>query len=103
MLFRSEGTTRPKTYASDVEFEGQKFTISMNEPLHHKGYTFYQASYEADLDGTPKYSVLSVNLDPGRRIKYLGSLMTVLGIVSMFYFKPVYSGRSKWLKRESKA
>jgi hypothetical protein len=98
-----EGTTKPETYASDVAFEGRDQTISMNEPLHHKGYTFYQSSYEADEAGNPKYSVLSVNLDPGRRIKYLGSLMTVLGIVSMFYFKPVYSGRSKWLTKEKKA
>lgn len=99
-----EGTNRPSEYASDVEFEGRKQTISMNEPLHHNGYTFYQSSYEADAEGTPKYSVLSVNLDPGRAIKYLGSLMTVLGIVSMFYFRPVYSGKSRWLaKKESKA
>lgn len=92
-----EGTNKPASYASDVEFDGTKQTISMNEPLHHNGYTFYQSSYESDADGTPKYSVLSVNLDPGRRIKYLGSLMIVFGIISMFYFKPVYSGRSKWL------
>jgi hypothetical protein len=100
-----EGTTKPSSYASDVEFGGQKQTISMNEPLHHNGYTFYQSSYESDPDGTPKYSVLSVNLDPGRWVKYLGSLMIVLGIISMFYFKPIYSGRSKWLskKEESKA
>ncbi len=100
-----EGTTKPMTYASDVEFAGKSQTISMNEPLQHAGYTFYQSSYEADPNGKPRYSVLSVNLDPGRRIKYLGSLMTVLGIVSMFYFKPIYSGKSKWLgkKMESSA
>lgn len=100
-----EGTSKPSTYSSDVEFEGRAQTISMNEPLHHNGYTFYQSSYESDPEGNPRYSVLSVNLDPGRRIKYLGSLMIVLGIISMFYFKPVYSGRSKWLasKKESKA
>jgi hypothetical protein len=92
-----EGTNKPASYASDVEFEGSKQTISMNEPLHHNGYTFYQSSYESDASGKPKFSVLSVNLDPGRRIKYLGSLMIVFGIISMFYFKPVYSGRSKWL------
>jgi cytochrome c biogenesis protein ResB len=95
-----EGTEKPMTYASDVEFQGKKQTISMNEPLHHNGYTFYQSSYETDQSGEPKFSVLSVNLDPGRRIKYLGSLMIVLGIISMFYFKPIYSGRSKWLARE---
>jgi hypothetical protein len=98
-----EGTSRPMSYQSDVEFQGKTQTISMNEPLHHNGYTFYQSSYEADQEGKPKYSVLSVNLDPGRKVKYLGSLMTVLGIISMFYFKPMYSGRSKWLTKKVSA
>lgn len=98
-----EGTQKPKTYESDVEVAGVKHTISMNEPLVHGGYTFYQASYEVDSEGKPRYSVLSVNLDPGRKIKYLGSLMMVLGIILMFYFKPIYSGRSRWLaKKEEK-
>jgi hypothetical protein len=92
-----EGTTQPKTYSSDVEVGGHGQTISMNEPLKHNGYTVYQSSYEADTDGSPKYSILSVNLDPGRPVKYVGSLMIVFGIISMFYFKPVYSGKSKWL------
>lgn len=96
-----EGTQRPMSYESDVEFGGQKQTISMNEPLHHAGYTFYQSSYEMDAEGKPRYSVLSVNLDPGRWVKYLGSLMIVLGITSMFYFKPIYSGNSRWLSKKS--
>lgn len=99
-----EGTTRAKTYSSEVELGGRATTITMNEPLHHNGYTFYQASYEMDSDGKPRYSVLSVNMDPGRRLKYLGSFLMVLGIVSMFYFRPVYSGKSRWLaKQENKA
>jgi hypothetical protein len=95
-----EGTTRPKSYESQVEVTGASHVISMNEPLRHGGYRLYQASYEADEDGTPRYSVLSVNLDPGRFAKYFGCFMMVLGIVSMFYFKPVYSGKNRLLKRE---
>lgn len=94
-----EGTTRPKEYSSAVSVAGQNHLISMNEPLKHGGFTFYQASYEADDDGTPRVSVLSVNYDPGRPVKYAGSLMMVLGIISMFYFKPKYSGSNKWLKK----
>jgi cytochrome c biogenesis protein ResB len=94
-----EGTTRPKEYSSAVSVAGQNHLISMNEPLKHGGFTFYQASYEADDDGTPRMSVLSVNYDPGRPVKYAGSLMMVLGIISMFYFKPKYSGSNKWLKK----
>lgn len=98
-----EGTDRPKTYSSEVEVAAAaplRYTISMNEPLRHAGYRLYQASYEADENGVPRYSVLSVNLDPGRSTKYFGCLMMVLGIVSMFYFKPVYSGKNKFLKGE---
>ncbi len=95
-----EGTTRPKTYESEVEVAGETKVIAMNEPLRHGGYRLYQASYEADEEGRPRYSVLSVNLDPGRFTKYFGCFMMVLGIVSMFYFKPVYSGKHRLLKRE---
>jgi len=95
-----EGTTRPKSYSSEVEVAGQTHIISMNEPLHHGGFTFYQASYEMDEMGSPRLSVLSVNFDPGREVKYLGSLMITLGILSMFYFKPKYSGSHKLLKKK---
>lgn len=94
------GTKRAKSYSSVVEVEGKEHTISMNEPLHHGGFTFYQSSYEEDAEGNPVQSVFSVNYDPGRWIKYLGSLMLVLGIVSMFYFKPKYSGSHRLLKKE---
>lgn len=96
-----EGTKRAKSYESEVEVAGATHVISMNEPLRHGGYRLYQASYEADEEGKPRYSVLSVNLDPGRFTKYFGCFMMVLGIVSMFYFKPVYSGKHRLLKRES--
>jgi len=92
-----EGTNRAKSYESSVSFADEKHLISMNEPLKQNGFTFYQASFETDDDGKPILSVLSVNRDPGRWVKYLGSLMIVLGTLSMFYFKPKYSGNHKWL------
>ena len=58
----------------------------MNNPLKYDGLTFYQASYfEAAKDTYG--SVLSVNLDPGRPIKYLGSLLLVLGAIWHFYLR----------------
>ncbi len=98
-----EGTQRPMTYESEVEVVGANHLISMNAPLMYGGYRFYQASYEADENGKPVYSVLSVNLDPGRKAKYFGCLMMVLGIVSMFYFKPIYSGKHKLLKKSEES
>jgi hypothetical protein len=88
-----EGTERAASYESEVDVPGQgRVTISMNEPLKFQGFTFYQSSFEKDERGQPVASVLSVNRDPGRWIKYFGSLILVLGCVVLFYFK-----RVRWL------
>ena len=85
---RYQGTMRAASYESVVTApEVGRVTISMNEPLKLRGYTFYQASFNEDEKGNPVASILSVNRDPGRAAKYLGSLLIVLGAVHMFYFK----------------
>lgn len=85
-----EGTERAASYESDVEVPGRgNVKISMNEPLKHEGFTFYQASFERNEKGEAVVSVLSVNHDPGRALKYLGSLLIVLGAIVLFYFKRV--------------
>ncbi len=89
---RYQGTRRAASYESDVsvkngEQDVLKTTISMNEPLKYKGFTFYQASFKEDEMGQPIMSILSVNRDPGRFWKYLGSLLIVFGIFHLFYFK----------------
>lgn len=92
-----QGTERAASYESQVEVPGRgEITISMNEPLKHKGFTFYQASFEKDERGRPVTSILSVNYDPGRWLKYLGSFLIVLGTILLFYFK-----RVKWIKKRS--
>jgi hypothetical protein len=89
------GTRKAASYESMVTVQdkgisvGDSTKISMNEPLHYGGYTFYQASYSLEA-GRPPVSVFSVNFDPGRWIKYLGSLILVLGISLMFYMNPQY-------------
>jgi cytochrome c biogenesis protein ResB len=70
------------------------YLISMNDPLKHASFTFYQASFESDPSGRPTASVLSVNRDPGRALKYFGSLLLVLGAMHLFYMK-----RRAWLKK----
>lgn len=85
---RYQGTMRAASYQSLVEVDGLgERLISMNEPLKHAGFTFYQASFEADEQGRPVASILSVNRDPGRWLKYFGSLVMVLGILHLFYMK----------------
>lgn len=83
------GTNRAASYQSVVELPGVtgQHLISMNEPLKQNGLTFYQASFQNGPDGKPTTSILSVNYDPGRPLKYLGSLILSLGIVLLFYDK----------------
>ncbi|RME15190.1 MAG: cytochrome c biogenesis protein [Bdellovibrio sp.] len=88
---RYQGTQMAASYASDVLVDGRwKVRISMNNPLKYKGYTFYQASFTSDESGRPTSSIFSVNKDPGRPIKNLGSFLIVLGIIMLFYFKKYY-------------
>jgi hypothetical protein len=76
------GTETPMTFASDVVISGstEQITISMNEPLKQDGYTLYQSSYSL-IPGRPALSVFSVNKDPGRWVKYLGSVILAVGII----------------------
>ncbi len=82
-----QGTMRAMAYKSVVEVPevGQQ-VISMNEPLKHKGLTVYQASFQEE-NGVPVASIFSVNHDPGRWIKYLGSLIMSIGVVLLMWFK----------------
>ena len=99
---RYQGTRRAASYASQIQvvhkdLPGGKMgpiTISMNEPLKYNGFTFYQASFSENQFGQPTTSVFSVNRDPGRPWKYLGSLLIVFGSIHLFYFKRRKKGRS---------
>lgn len=85
---RYEGTRMAKSYESQVKLaDGSSHLISMNEPLKYQGYTFYQASFEENQMGEPQASILSVNWDPGRPLKYGGSLLIVAGSVVMALMK----------------
>jgi len=89
---RYAGSNDPASYSSQVRVSGRDSdkvaTISMNEPLEHSGYTLYQASYE-DGQPRPTVSIFSVNRDPGRVWKYLGSLLIVLGSIALSAMKYV--------------
>lgn len=85
---RYQGTMRAMAYRSVVSVPEMGTTeISMNEPMKYQKLTFYQASFQEDEMGKPIASILSVNQDPGRFFKYLGSLIMSLGIIFLFYFK----------------
>lgn len=79
------GTDSPASYESFVFINNQSESahIFMNHPLKKDGYTFYQSSYFQDERGS-YHSVLSVNKDPGRGMKYFGSLLLVIGLILHF-------------------
>jgi hypothetical protein len=77
----------------EMEWE-ESHEISMNEPLTHRRYTFYQSGFNEGEHGRES-SVLSVGYDPGRPIKYLGSLMICTGIAIMFYMRAYFFKRSR--------
>lgn len=91
---RYQGSMKAMQYASDVQaLDTEKnvlasHLISMNEPMKYGGFYLYQSSFEQDpMTGEPTASVLSVNKDPGRSTKYIGSLILSLGIIWLFYQK----------------
>ncbi len=90
-------TSRAMSYESDVTVtnidgvhEGVKSletTISMNNVLDHRGWRFFQASFQ--IDGTREYSTFQVARNPGIESIYLGSIIMVVGIGIMFWLTPV--------------
>ena len=88
---KDPGTNNPASYESFVNLFNSdgttKHHIFMNNPLKYDRFTLYQASYFKD-DKTGQFgSVLSVNYDPGRALKYFGSLLLVMGATWHFYLR----------------
>jgi hypothetical protein len=94
---RYQGTLKAASYESLVGVGDDEVLISMNEPYKRNGLTFYQSSFQEDEMGNPTHSILSVNKDPGRWIKYLGCLLICLGAAFLFYFKR-RGGKWKFVK-----
>ena len=74
-LTRYPGSMSPSSYKSEVTLEDKEqgvnrdFSIYMNNVLKHRGYRFYQSSFDQDEKGT----ILSVNEDmPGTALTYIG-------------------------------
>ncbi|MEN8228396.1 MAG: cytochrome c biogenesis protein CcsA [Bacteroidota bacterium] len=81
---RYPGSNSPSSFASDVVLLDPEMGIQeerriyMNNVLKHRGYRFYQASYDTDEKGT----VLSVNKDfAGTFMTYMGYLMLIAGMI----------------------
>ena len=64
--------------------------ISMNQPLVHGKFTFYQSGMLPGDDDAVRGTMLTVAHDPGRLAKYLGCLMICLGSCMMFLKKATF-------------
>jgi hypothetical protein len=92
------GSRMASTYESTVRVDDPEqgsfeTLISMNHPLHHRGYIFFQASF---VEGRPMMSIFSVARAPGLPLVYLGTTLIGFGVIWMFYVKP-------WLARRQAA
>lgn len=68
------------TVIDDTNFD---YDIYMNHILNHKGYRFFQASFDPDEKGT----VLSVNHDSlGTLMTYVGYFLLYLGLLGIMFF-----------------
>ncbi len=92
------GTEDASSYESDVTVVdgAQRFSqkVWVNHPLVYRGFTFYQSSYIVDERGR-QMSVFAVARDPGARLVYLGFAVFGLGLILIFYLKPILLARQK--------
>ena len=99
-LDRYPGSMSPASYASEVvlvdkeEGINMPYRIFMNNILEHRGYRFFQSSYDQDEKGT----VLSVNNDPGTLPSYIGYTLLGLGM-----FWSLFSRKNRFSKLAKKA
>ncbi|WP_158838654.1 cytochrome c biogenesis protein CcsA [Polaribacter sp. L3A8] len=89
-LEKYPGSESAASYASEVTVvdteETFDYRIYMNHILDHKGYKFFQSSY--DLSGPREETHLSVNHDFwGTFITYLGYSLLYTGLISMLFDK----------------
>ncbi|MFT7005068.1 MAG: hypothetical protein ACJAWW_002437, partial [Sulfurimonas sp.] len=101
-LDRYPGSMSPASYASEVVLVDKEqgiempYRIFMNHILEHRGYRFFQSSYDRDEKGT----ILSVSNDPGTLPTYIGYFLLTLGMMwSLFSRSNRFSQLAKKAKK----
>lgn len=104
LVERYPGSMSPSSYESHVIIEdpdqgvNEPYRIYMNHILIHRGYRFYQSSYDQDERGT----ILTVAMDPGKWPTYLGYFLMSLGfLVAPFTAKSRFRRLGKLVDRDS--
>ena len=82
------GTNIAKSYSSLINLVedgvSRKILISMNEPLRHRGYTFYQAAFIEE--GIKQTTVLATVKNYGRLFPYISTIIMCIGILYHMLF-----------------
>jgi ABC-type transport system involved in cytochrome c biogenesis permease subunit len=85
------GTETARNYSSRVRLmdpergQDREYVISMNDPLRHRGETFYQSSFTPDEKGT----ILQVVDNWGWWVPYISCVLVTLGMLIHFGIKLV--------------
>ena len=87
-----EGTDMPASYESLIRVTNKKTgealerKIWMNHPMSYQGYRISQSGYSIGMQG--RQSTLQLLADPGSWLKWLGSILMILGITLMYFWNP---------------
>ena len=98
------GTRRPRSFMSDVfMIDGgveQEIRIQMNEPLRHKGYTFFQTNWgpQNDPNAKVKFSQFEVVNNPADQWPKWACYVIGLGLLIHFSNK-----LSKYIRRQARS
>jgi hypothetical protein len=98
-------TNTPREFSSLVtkteDGSSQQVKITMNEPLRHLGYTFYQSSWGSSGGGQNErlYSVFSVVKNPADQAPLYSCVITTIGLIVHFVQKLVAYLRKEKAKR----
>lgn len=83
---RYAGTDIPKNFSSRVRLvdldrnENREVLISMNDPLRHRGFTFYQSGF----DNNDKTTILQVVKNPAMLLPYIACGLVGAGLLVQF-------------------
>ena len=87
-----EGTQMPASYESLIRVTDQRSgdalerKVWMNHPMSYRGYRISQSGYSQSLGGAR--STLQLLADPGSWLKWLGSILLMVGITVMYFWEP---------------
>ena len=100
------GTGMPKRFSSYVtRREGataQEVHITMNEPMRHRGYTFYQSSWGPQKGPGRLWSQFAVVRNPSDNVPLIACLIIALGLLMHFGRKLLLHARAESRRAETR-